>query len=91
MRRSGLRYYSLVTFPQSSYRKLASIDGRNDGRILFFDQVIPGSVLTAYANADHWAIALPFPLVRDNRQPLSRGRHELESPRRRHARFHMGT
>jgi hypothetical protein len=66
---SGLPYYSLVTFPQPArislalqpgYRQLASIDSRNDGRIIFYDQVIPGSVLMAYANADHWAIALPI-------------------------------
>lgn len=66
---TGLRYYSLVTFPQperiswilqSSYRKLASIDGRNDGQVVFYDEVIPGSTLMAYVNADHWAIALPI-------------------------------
>jgi hypothetical protein len=66
---SDLRYYSLVTFPQpermsyalkSSYRKLASVDGRNDGQVVFYDQVIPGSVLMGYVNADHWALAVPI-------------------------------
>lgn len=66
---SGLPYYSLVTFPQperisyilkSSYQKLASIDGRNDGQVIFYDQVIPGSVLMGYVNADHWALAVPI-------------------------------
>ena len=66
---AGLRYYSLVSFPrperisdilQSSYRKLASIDGRNDSQVIFYDQLIPGSVLMAYLNADHWAVAVPI-------------------------------
>src|SRR4051812_6098328 len=61
-------YYSLVTFPspenvstalKSSYRKLAHIDTRNDGQVIFYDQVIPGSGLIAYLNADHWALAVP--------------------------------
>lgn len=66
---SGLRYYSLVTFPRperissilkSSYKKLASIDGRNDSQVIFYDEVIPAGQLIAYVNADHWAIALPI-------------------------------
>ena len=64
-----VRYYSLVTFPQperissvlkSSYRKLARIDARNDSQVIFYDQVIPGSDLMAYINADHWALAVPI-------------------------------
>ena len=66
---TDVRYYSLVTFPQperissvlkSSYRKLARIDSRNDGQLIFYDQVIPGSHLMAYINADHWALAVPI-------------------------------
>jgi hypothetical protein len=62
-------YYSLVTFPypelissvlKSSYRKLARIDSRNDSQMIFYDQVIPGSDLMAYVNADHWALAVPI-------------------------------
>ena len=62
-------YYSLVTFPdpehissilRGSYDKLSRIDGRNDSQIIFYDQVIPGSVLVGYLNADHWAVALPI-------------------------------
>lgn len=65
----GLRYYSLVTFPQpqrisqvlqSSYRKLSAIDGRNDSQVIFYDEVIPGSTLMGYLNADHWAVAVPI-------------------------------
>jgi hypothetical protein len=66
---TNVRYYSLVTFPQperissvlkSSYRKLARVDPRNDGQLIFYDQVIPGSHLIAYVNADHWALAVPI-------------------------------
>jgi hypothetical protein len=62
-------YYSLVTYPKperissvlkSSYKKLSRVDGRNDGQILFYDQVIPGSTLLGYVNADHWALAVPI-------------------------------
>lgn len=64
-----LRYYSLVTFPQlerissilkSSYDKLARVDPRNDSQVIFYDQVVPGSTLLAYLNADHWALAVPI-------------------------------
>jgi hypothetical protein len=66
---AGPRYYSLVTFPQperisrilkSSYRKLAKVDGRNDSQVIFYDQVIPGSTLLGFVNADHWALAVPI-------------------------------
>jgi hypothetical protein len=64
-----LRYYSLVTFPEptrissileSSYDKLARIDARNDSQMIFYDQVVPGSALLGYVNADHWALAVPI-------------------------------
>jgi dienelactone hydrolase len=64
-----MRYYSLVTFPQperisslltSSYDKLARIDARNDSQVIFYDQVVPGSTLLGYLNADHWAVAVPI-------------------------------
>ena len=64
-----VRYYSLVTFPEpgrissilvSSYRKLARIDARNDSQMIFYDQLIPGSALVGYLNADHWALAVPI-------------------------------
>jgi hypothetical protein len=66
---SGVPYYSAVTLPQperissilgGSARKLSQIDGRNDSQVLFYDQVIPGSSLVGYLNADHWAIVLPI-------------------------------
>jgi dienelactone hydrolase len=64
-----LHYYSLVTFPQPesisrilrpSYHKLARIDARNDSQLIFYDQVVPGSILMGYLNADHWAVAVPI-------------------------------
>ncbi|MEM5314737.1 hypothetical protein [Paraburkholderia sp. JHI869] len=64
----GLRYYSIVTFPQperissilkSSYDKLSRVDSRNDSQLIFYDEVMPGSTLLAYVNADHWALAVP--------------------------------
>ena len=61
-------YYSVVTFPQpdristilkSYHSKLASVDARNDSQLLFYDQVVPGSTLVGYINADHLAVAMP--------------------------------
>ena len=66
---SGPRYYSLAAFPkpervsrilESSYRKLASVDGRNDSQVIVYNQVIPWSALIGYLNADHWAVAVPI-------------------------------
>ena len=65
----GLRYYSLVTLPtpdrvsriiEKSYRKLGVIDWRNDSQVIYSDQIIPGSTLLGFLNADHWAIAVPL-------------------------------
>ena len=36
------------------------VDPRNDGQLLFYDQVIPGATLLGYANTDHWGVALPL-------------------------------
>ncbi len=61
-------YYSLVSYPnpqrissilKTSYNKLSQIDARNDGQVLFYDQIIPDSTLLGYVNADHWALAVP--------------------------------
>jgi hypothetical protein len=65
----SIPYYSLVTYPdpaqissvlKSSWKKLAKVDSRNDSQVLFCDQLIPGSTLVAYLNADHRAIAVPI-------------------------------
>lgn len=64
-----IRYYSLVSFTdrsrvssvlRSSYDDLSLIDPRNDSQLLFYDQILPGSTLSGYLDADHWAIALPI-------------------------------
>ena len=44
----------------SSYRKLGRVAARNDGQVLFYDQLIPDSSLLGYLNADHWALAVPI-------------------------------
>jgi len=64
-----VRYYSLVTFPapermssllKGSYDKLARVDARNDSQTIFYNQIIPGSTLMGFVNADHWALAVPI-------------------------------
>lgn len=66
---ASIRYYSLVTYPdadhissilKSSHTKLSQVDSRNDSQMIFYDQLIPGSVLLGYLNADHWAVAIPI-------------------------------
>ena len=42
-----------------------TVDARNDSQVLFYDQVIPGSTLVAYLNADHWALAVPIARTHD--------------------------
>jgi pimeloyl-ACP methyl ester carboxylesterase len=65
----AVKYYSLITFPDrdhvssgliSSYDKLSQIDPRNDTQVIFYDQMIPGSTLLGYLQADHWAVMLPI-------------------------------
>lgn len=61
--------FSLVAAPRpdrvapgmrTTWNRLAQIDPRNDGKLLAQDQVVPGGYLLGYANADHWAIAIPL-------------------------------
>ena len=42
-----------------TYEKLAAIDPRNDGEILWYDAVVTRGYLLGYVNADHLAIAVP--------------------------------
>lgn len=62
-------YFSLVSFTDrenvsavhaDGYDRLSQINPKNDGQLIYYDQVIPGSTLLGYANGDHWAVALPF-------------------------------
>ena len=64
-----IAYYSLVTYPNpdrissvlgTTYRKLSQVDARNDSQLLYYDQIIPGSTLLGFLNADHWAVAVPI-------------------------------
>jgi hypothetical protein len=64
-----IRYYSVVTYPEpdkissilkSGYDQLSQVDSRNDSQLIFYDQLIPDSVLLGYLNADHWAVAIPL-------------------------------
>ncbi|MBW2429856.1 MAG: hypothetical protein JRF56_12905 [Deltaproteobacteria bacterium] len=66
---TSVKYYSVVSFTDrdrinrwliSGYDMLKRIDPRNDGLLLFSDQVIPGAILLGYVNDDHWEVALPF-------------------------------
>ena len=36
------------------------MEPRNDGQTLYYDQVIPGSVLLGYLNGDHWDVVIPL-------------------------------
>jgi hypothetical protein len=65
----SVRYFSLGAFAERDdisfalrpfYDKLAQIDPRNDGQVIYYDTLIPGSTLLGYLNGDHWAVALPF-------------------------------
>jgi hypothetical protein len=65
----AIRFYSVVTLPDKdhvsnivkpTYRKLAKIDSRNDSQVIYSDQIIPGSKLAGFLNADHWAVVVPI-------------------------------
>lgn len=64
-----IKYFSLVSYTDrenvsgvltDGYDRLSQINPKNDGQLIFYDQVLPRSTLLGYANADHWAIALAF-------------------------------
>jgi hypothetical protein len=66
---NSVRYYSILAMPEpdkvskilkATYNKLGKIDYRNDSQILFSDQIIPGSTILGFLNADHWAVAVPI-------------------------------
>jgi hypothetical protein len=62
--------FSIVAVPRAdrvspvlkqTYAKLAAIDPRNDGQLLWYDAVVTRGYLLGYVNADHLAIAIPLP------------------------------
>jgi hypothetical protein len=65
----GIPTYSLITAPEpervsralrSSYQLLGAVHPLNDGALLHWDQLLPKGNLLGYANADHWAVAIPL-------------------------------
>ena len=79
-----VRYYSLASFAryadiqmylQPTYKLLEQIHPLNDGQLLFIDQLIPGSTLLGYVNADHWTIAIPVEEKFSRRDPALKDRH----------------
>ncbi|MFC0133804.1 esterase/lipase family protein [Massilia eurypsychrophila] len=63
-------YFSIVGLPTPArmssvfsvfQRRLAPIDRRNDGQLIYSDAILPRGALLAYANADHFAVALALP------------------------------
>ena len=64
-----IEYFSLASFTDQEnvsgilsdgYDRLSQINPKNDGQLIFYDQILPGSTLLGYSNGDHWAVALPF-------------------------------
>jgi hypothetical protein len=79
----GVPIYSIVAVPRpghvspvlaAKHDKLAEIDPRNDGQLIWYDAIAPGGNLLGYVNADHWTITIDFekqlpvvaPLLRDD-------------------------
>ena len=59
--------FALVTTPRADrlspllremYEELANVEPRNDGQLLWYDQIVPGGNLLGYVNADHWGIGV---------------------------------
>lgn len=82
----GIRYYSLGTFaPRESislplrngYDELSKIDPRNDGQMLFYDQIIAGGALLGFVKSDHWAVAMPIARVYPDLAPYVVNRNQF--------------
>jgi len=61
--------FALVTTPRRervspllrpAYLALARVEPRNDGHLLWYDQIPPRAHLLGYLDADHWTVATPF-------------------------------
>lgn len=62
-----IRFYTVSAFTTRehmaralapTWRLLAASDRRNDGQVTLEEGLLPGSTLLAYANADHWSLAI---------------------------------
>ncbi len=82
----GIRYYSLGTFAprekisaplRGGYDELSKIDSRNDGQMLFYDQIIPGGALLGFVKSDHWAVAMPVSIEHPTLGPYVIDRNEF--------------
>lgn len=81
-----VQYYSIAAFAQrkdimwplrmTTYNSLKPIDPLNDGQLPIWDQLIPGSTLMAYVNADHWTVALPVEKSFSGRDPDTLARNK---------------
>jgi hypothetical protein len=80
-----VQYYSIADFAKEkdiqallriTYELLERIDPLNDGQLLICDQLIPGSKLMAYVNADHWTVAVPVEEAFSGRDPDTTARNE---------------
>lgn len=63
----NIRYFSVASYTTRrnvaralafTWDELAKIDVRNDGQVLAQDQILPGSMVLGYVNADHWSVAI---------------------------------
>ena len=66
---ANVRYFSVSSFTEADQTArlmfitkgdLDRAEALNDGQTIFYDQLIPGSVLLGYAHGDHWAVVLPL-------------------------------
>jgi hypothetical protein len=66
---ANVRYFSVgsISVPDQTARlmfmtksDLDRAEALNDGQTIFYDQLLPGSVLLGYAHGDHWAVVLPL-------------------------------
>jgi hypothetical protein len=66
---ASVQYFSIAAVPVTVRSnpvfvpfsiKLSAIDLRHDGQVLAQDAILPKSHLLGFANADHWAVAIPF-------------------------------
>lgn len=64
-----IKYFSLASFTdrknvssilKDGYDRLSQINPKNDGLLIYYDQILPKSTLLGFINGDHWAPALPF-------------------------------
>jgi hypothetical protein len=66
------RYEDMQLHQRATYKLLEKIHPLNDGQLLFVDQLIPGSALLGYVNADHWTVAVPVEEVFSDRDPAKK-------------------